>query len=206
MRRPGDTRAVVVTGGIGSGKSTFCRVMRAGGEAAHIDADRIVRGLLRHHRPLQAEIADRFGADLLTPGRGIDRRALADRVFGDRRRLADLEAFIHPIVRARMARKVASLKRRGAVAIVLAEIPLLVEGGVPEWCDLVVAVEAAPEIRIARMARRGISREDARRRMRRQASDRQRRRLANVVVRNDGDLERLREAAERVWRLAGGAR
>ena len=211
-------RAVVVTGGMGSGKSTFCRVMRAGdaggtggtggtGSAtAHIDADRIVRGLLRHHRPLQEQIASEFGADLLVPGKGVDRQALAARVFGDRGRLKRLEALVHPIVRARMARKVASLKRKGAVAIVLAEIPLLAEGGVPEWCDFVVTVEADPGTRLARLLGRGVSPEDARRRIRRQATDEQRRRLADLVVRNDGDLEDLREAAARVRRLVRRAR
>jgi dephospho-CoA kinase len=98
-----------------------------------------------------------------------------------------------------MARKVQALKRAGGVAIVLAEIPLAVEVGVPPWSDMVVAVEAAEELRLARMTRRGLTPDQVRRRMQRQASDDARRGAADVVVRNDGDLKELQQGARRLW-------
>ncbi len=92
------------------------------------------------------------------------------------------------------------MKRRGEAAIVLVEIPLLVEAGVPEWCDFVVAVEASETLRIERLTRRGLRPAEVRRRMARQASSGARRRIAQVVVSNDGDLAALERSAGRLWK------
>ena len=198
-------RAVVVTGGIGSGKSTFCRLMRADGDVAHIDADRIVRGLLRHNADLHERIVAAFGRGVLSRDGRIDRAELGARVFGSRRDLRRLEGWLHPLVRERMARKVASLKRGGEVAIVLAEVPLLAEGGIPAWCDLVVAIEADRDVRLARVARRGLDPRAAERRMQRQATDQERRRLADLVICNNGTPEALLLGGQRLRRMLRGA-
>ena len=194
--KSGPPWAVVITGGIGSGKSTFCRLLKTGPDVARLNADRFVRGLLLFSSSVRARVVDLFGTGVLDSSGRIDRPALAARVFSraaDRRRL---EALLHPIVRERMGRKVAALKRREGIAIVLAEIPLLVEGGRPDWCDFVVSVEADLEVRLTRLAKRGLDRAAARRRMKSQADDAARRRMADFVIRNDSTREALaREAA-----------
>ncbi len=194
--------AVCVTGGIGSGKSHLCRILKGRPGVVHIDADRIVRGLLAQNLELRREIVARFGRGLLDEHGRLDRGRLARRVFTNARDLAHLERVLHPIVRERLARRVRSLKRRGETAIVLVEIPLLVEAGVPDWCDLVVVVEASERTRFARLTQRGLRPEDIRRRMARQASDAERRRIARIVLANDGDLAALeRRAGQLLKRL-----
>lgn len=190
---------LAVTGGIGAGKSTFCRMLKRHGGVAHVDADRIVRGLLCASPDVGREIAGRFGEEMLGPGGRVDRRRLARRVFTDVRALRRLEALLHPLVQERLVRKVEALKRVGGVAIVLAEIPLLVEAGVPSWCDLVITVEAGEAARVSRLERRGVDPAEARRRMARQTGDAERRRAADLVVPNDGDLEVLEKCARRLW-------
>lgn len=200
MPRLRPTVALAVTGGIGSGKSTFCRIMRAMPRTAHIDADRIVRGLLSSSPAVRAEIRAAFGPAVMDRRGRIDRRRLAARVFSDPRALRRLEGLLHPRVRASMARKVRALRRAGEVAIVLAEIPLLAESGIPEWCDAVVTVEATRAMRLKRLVARGMLCAEAERRMRHQTNDSARRRLADVVIRNDGDREALRRQGARLWK------
>lgn len=101
------------------------------------------------------------------------------------------------------------MKRRGETAIVLVEIPLLVEAGVPDWCDLVVVVEASESTRFARLTQRGLRPADIRRRMARQASDAERRHIARIVLANDGDLAALERRADQLLkrlmtRVGGG--
>ncbi len=198
-RRKRPALVLAVTGGIGAGKSTFCRLLRARPGVAHIDADRIVRGLLAHSPRIRAEVVARFGRGVLARDGTLDRGKLAARVFGDRRALRRLEAILHPVVLERLQRKVDRLKRGDGIAIVVVEIPLLVEVGVPAWVDRVVTVEADRATRLARLERRGIGADQARRRMRRQADDRRRRRAADWVVRNDGSIANLERGAHRLW-------
>lgn len=186
---------VVVTGGIGSGKSAFCRLLKTGPGVAHLNADRFVRGLLLFSRPVQARLVEMFGPEVLAGSGRIDRAALAAKVFSRASERRRLEALLHPIVQKRMARKVAALKRRQGIAIVLAEIPLLVERGRPDWCDFVVSIEADLEVRLTRLAKRGLDRFAALRRMEHQADDAARRRVADLVIRNDGTREALAHEA-----------
>ncbi len=192
--------AVGVTGGIGSGKSTFCRLLRTRPGVAAIDADRVVRGLLACSPGVGREVGARFGPGVLTRAGRVDRRRLGQRVFADPRALRRLEALLHPIVLARLARRVAALKRRPGVAIVLVEIPLLAEVGRPDWCDVVVTVEAGRRQRLERLAARGLEPDRARQRMARQAGDARRRRMADYVIRNDRGLVQLERAAGELWR------
>jgi len=191
---------VAVTGGIGAGKSTLCRLLRARPGVAHIDADRVVRGLLAGSPQVARAVSASLGAGVLTRAGRVDRRRLAARVFTDRRALARVEAILHPIVLVRLARRAAALKRRPEVAIVLVEIPLLVEVGVPDWCEVVVTIEAARDKRLKRLAARGLAPRDARRRMARQTGDARRRRVADYVVRNNGTMGVLERDASRLWR------
>jgi dephospho-CoA kinase len=195
----GEAIAVGVTGGIGSGKSTFCRFLKQLPGVAYVDADRIVRGLLSGSPAVRAAIEQQFGPGVLGPTGWPDRQQLAARVFADRCQRRSLEQIIHPRVRCSLARRVGALKRREGIAIVVAEIPLLTEAGRPAWCDLVVSVEAGKEQRLRRLERRGVSRQQAQARMAHQASDAARRAAADLVVCNDGEIRELEQGARRLW-------
>jgi dephospho-CoA kinase len=199
-RTGGGPLVVLVTGGIGSGKSTFCRLMVACSGGKHLDADQIVHRLLAEDLALQDAIVERFGGQLRLPGGGIDRAALAAIVFHDPDKLRWLELLLHPVVARVLARRVEALKREAGVAIVLVEIPLLVEAGVPAWCDLVVTLVASAAARGARLERKGLSRNEITRRMGCQASDEERRGAADTVVCNDAGLDELKVAACALWR------
>jgi dephospho-CoA kinase len=197
---------MAVTGGIGAGKSTFCRLMARKPGVVHLDADAVVHRMLREDQEVKRDVAARFGTGVLRPDGSIDREQLGTLAFGDRERLAALEALLHPRVLAELGRLVDALKRAGAAAIVLIEIPLLAESGVPPWCDGVATVEAPREIRIARLKAKGLSVEAITRRLARQASASRRRAVAGLVIENGGgrgDLERTVEELWRTWQADG---
>ncbi|TFV46869.1 dephospho-CoA kinase [Blastococcus sp. TF02A-35] len=184
-----------LTGGIGSGKSTVSTLLAARG-ATVVDADRIAREVLEPGTPgLDAVVAE-FGGGVLTDAGALDRPALAAVVFADDAARARLDAIVHPLVRARSAELVADVP---ADAVVVNDVPLLVETGQAGSYDLVVVVEADPEVRVARLVTRGLTEADARARIAAQATDEQRRAVADVVLDNSGTREQLAEQVERFW-------
>jgi dephospho-CoA kinase len=184
-----------LTGGIGSGKSTVAALLAERG-AQVVDADRIARAVVEPGTPgLDAVVAE-FGDGVLTAEGALDRPALAGVVFGDPAARARLDAVVHPLVRARAAELVAAAPPD---AVVVQDVPLLVETGQAGAYDLVLVVEADPETRVARLVERGLSAEDARARIASQATDEQRRAVADVVLRNDGDRADLAAQVERFW-------
>ncbi len=132
-------RPVVLTGGIGSGKSSVARLLREWG--AHVvDADVLAREVVAPGSPGLAAVVAEFGAAVLAPDGSLDRAALAERVFADRDRLSRLEAIIHPLVHAAAVEQVSD--QRGAVLVVY-EVPL--PGSSPFADEPVVVVVDAPE-------------------------------------------------------------
>jgi dephospho-CoA kinase len=117
-------------------------------------------------------------------------------VFGDPAARSRLDGIVHPRVRARAAELVAAAP---ADAVVVQDVPLLVETGQTGSFDLVLVVEAEPDVRVQRLVGRGLSAEDARARMASQATDEQRRAVADVVLRNDGDRADLAAQVDRFW-------
>ena len=184
-----------LTGGIGSGKSTVAALLAAHG-ARVVDADRIAREVMEPGTPGLAAVAAEFGERVLTPAGALDRAALAALVFGDAAARARLDALVHPLVRARAAELVAAAP---ADAVVVQDVPLLVETGQTGSFDLVLVVETDVESRVARLVDRGLSAEDARARIASQATDEQRRAVADVVLRNDGDRAALATQVDRFW-------
>jgi dephospho-CoA kinase len=186
---------VGVTGGIGSGKSTVTAALRAALEAAGrtvvvVDADVVARQVVEPGRPVLAALADRFGADVLTSDGRLDRARLAGIVFADPGARQDLSAIVNPAIRAEMARQAATTPDDG---VCLLDVPLLVEdpGRTERAYDVVVVVEAPTEVRLERLEARGLGRDDAAARMAAQASDDERRALADHVVDNSGPVEAL---------------
>lgn len=188
---------VGLTGGIGSGKSAVAARLAELG-AIVIDSDRLAREVVEPGTDGHAAVVERFGAKVLTPDGAVDRAALATEIFGDAAARKDLEAIIHPRVRARTAE---IAQAAAPDAIVVNDVPLLVEAGLSSAYTMVVVVLASEETRIARLAKaRGMAESEARARIAAQATDEQRRAVADVLIVNDGTLEELRAEVDRVWR------
>lgn len=187
---------VGLTGGIAAGKSAVARVLEERG-ALLVDSDALARAVLEKGTEGLAAVQDAFGDRVITADGELDRVALARIVFGDAGQRERLNRIVHPRVRE-MARGIVA--EAGPDAVVVQDVPLLVETGQADAFDLVVVVEAPLEERIRRMTQdRGMSREDAEARIAAQASDAQRRAAADVVIVNDADLTRLASAANQVW-------
>ena len=190
-----DVLRIGLTGGIGSGKSTVSALLAARG-AVIVDADRIAREVLQPGTPGLVAVVDAFGAGVLAADGSLDRAALAALVFADPDARRQLDGIVHPLVRARAS------ELDGAAppdAVVVHDVPLLVETGQASSYDLVLVVRADESTRVARLVQRGLIAEDARARMAAQATDEQRRAVADVVLDNSGTQERLAEQVDRFW-------
>ncbi len=181
---------VAVTGPFASGKSTFVRILGELG-AETVSADEIVHDLLAADEETVTRVVERFGRDVLKES-GVDRRALGRKVFGDPEALHDLEEILHPLVRRETDRRIAD----SGADLFVAEIPLLFEGGRSGTFDYTVAVVAPEKRRRAWAAQRGVDEAALRAIEARQLPQEQKMRRADVVVQNDGDLDRLRRQAE----------
>jgi dephospho-CoA kinase len=192
---------VGLTGGVGSGKSTVsARLAELG--AVVIDADAIAREVVEPGTPGLAAVVERFGDSVLGADRRLDRPAVAAIVFNDDAARADLNAIVHPLVGARTAELMAAAAPE---SVVVYDVPLLVESNMAAGFDVVVVVEADPELRVARLEQRGMPEADARSRMAIQASDEQRRAVAGELIVNNGSREDLIGAVDALWeRLLAG--
>ena len=184
-----------LTGGIGSGKSTVARLLAERG-AVVVDADRIAREVVEPGTPGLEAVVDAFGDGVLTADGALDRPALAAIVFSDPEARARLDGIVHPLVRARSAELAAATPPD---AVLVNDVPLLVETGQAGSYDLVLVVEAEEETRVTRLVQRGLAAEDARARIAAQATDEQRRAVADVVLDNSGSLEDLTAQVDRFW-------
>jgi dephospho-CoA kinase len=191
---PGVLR-IGLTGGIGSGKSTVSRLLERRG-AVIVDADVIAREVVEPGTPGLAAVVEAFGAGMVRRDGSLDRPALAAVVFADPAARARLDAIVHPLVRARAAQVASGV---APDAVVVHDVPLLAETGQAAVYDLVLVVEADPETRVARLVQRGLTAEDARARMAAQATDEQRRAVADVVLDNSGTPDELESQVDRFW-------
>jgi dephospho-CoA kinase len=191
-----------LTGGIGSGKSTVSRLLAEHG-AVIVDADVIAREVVEPGTPGLAAIVEAFGSAILAADGSLDRPALAAVVFAEPDERRKLDGIVHPLVRARAVEVAAAAP---SDAVVVHDVPLLAETGQASSYDLVVVVEADPGTRVARLVQRGLTAEDARARIAAQATDEERRAIADVVLDNSGTPERLAEQVDRFWdeRVATG--
>jgi dephospho-CoA kinase len=187
---------VGLTGGIGSGKSEVARLLAAHG-AVVVDADVLAREAVAPGSEGLAEVAAEFGPGVLDADGSLDRAKLAKVVFGDPVRLATLNGIIHPFVRRRSAEIVAAAP---VDAVVVEDVPLLVENNLQGRYDVVVVVDASPETQLGRLTRvRGMSEGDARDRMSAQATRQQRAAVADVIIDNDGDRGALQTQVDALW-------
>ena len=187
---------VGLTGGVGSGKSTVSRMLIEHG-ARGFDADAIAREVVERGTPGFDAVVARFGPSVVTADGDLDRAALADIVFADDDARRDLNAIVHPLVGARFAEQMASA---APDAIVVYDVPLLVEGNLAAGFDVVVVVETDAELRVERLAQRGMPEPDARARMSAQATDADRRAVAHELIINNGDLAQLQADVDELWK------
>lgn len=187
---------VGLTGGIASGKSEVSRRLAELG-AVLIDADLLAREAVEPGSEGLAEVVRAFGPGILQDDGALDRAALGALVFADPERRDQLNAIVHPRVRARAAELMAAASDE---AVVVQDIPLLVETGQAGSFDVVVVVDAPDEVRIRRLAERnGMTPEDAAARMAAQATREERLAAADHVIENSGSLDELRAAVDRLW-------
>ena len=186
---------VGLTGGIGAGKSTVAQMLADRG-AVVIDADRIARDVVEPGTPTLAKLVERFGPEILQADGSLDRPALAQVAFVDDATRKELEAITHPAIGEEFLRRVADAPPD---AVVVHDVPLLVESTRGFEYAAVIVVEAPIEMRLDRLEARGVPRDDARRRIDLQATDEDRRKVATWVVDNGGDLGQLGKQIAGIW-------
>ncbi len=189
---------VGLTGNIASGKSTVADVWREQG-ARVVDADELARVAVEPGSSALEQIAARWGREMLTPAGALDREAMRAAVFSDPAERTALEEIIHPRVAELRDREYARAEAAGD-AVVVADIPLLFEVGLQPEFDLVVLVDAPPELRRERIVRnRGLEPAEADRMIAAQMPSERKRPLADIIIDNAGSLADLRAEARRAW-------
>lgn len=192
---------IAVTGGIASGKSAVSRSLASRG-AVHVDADVIAREVVEPGTDALAQIAEDFGPAVIAPDGTLDRAALGAIVFSDPERRARLNAITHPAVWRRVRELFDEAEARDPNAVVVYDVPLLVEASVdrPLRFDLVVVVDADAATRVQRLVDlRGMTRDEAARRIAAQASDAERLAIADVVIDANETLAWTEEQVDRLW-------
>lgn len=185
-----------LTGGIASGKSVVASRLRGLG-AVVVDADALAREVVAPGTPGLAQVVDTFGAGMLAADGSLDRARLGGLVFGDPDLLAALNGIVHPLVRERAAAMIAAAPRG---AVVVQDIPLLVETGQGSNFHLVLVVDAPDAVRVRRMLdHRDMTEDQALSRMAAQATREVRLAAADVVLDNSGTREQLQDAVDRLW-------
>ena len=190
---------IALTGGIASGKSTIARRLAERG-AIIVDADQIVRDVQSPGSPVLTRIAETFGADVIAPDGALDRAALGARVFGDAELLTQLNAIVHPAVREESQRRFEAAFGDDPRAVVVYDVPLLVEARVDDPWDLIVVAHAPASLRLRRMVElRGMDEKAAQERIDAQVSDEKRLAIADVVIDTAGDLAETLAQTDALW-------
>jgi dephospho-CoA kinase len=190
---------VGLTGGIATGKSTVVRMLVKQG-ARVIDHDGLVHILQEPGQPVWKRIVESFGRDILDADERIDRKKLGNLVFDNEQRRKLLEGIVHPAVLEEAERQREEIFRANEKAIILSDIPLLLEVGMKDEFDLVLLVYASPELQIKRVMRRNnLSREEALARLKSQMPIDEKLKFASIVIRNDGTMRELETRVNEVW-------
>ena len=192
---------VMITGGIGSGKSAVRRLLCEHG-AASVDLDEIARVLLQTREPMRAELVDEFGTKILDEDGNVDRAALAAAAFATAEATQAMNAITFPYITTEAAKYLVGpcCVPTTKAPVVAVEVPLLTE--VPEFAtiaDEVIAVEAPSEVRLARCVARGMDAYDVLQRMQQQPTDAARRVVATTICTNAGTEDELAAWVDEWW-------
>ena len=189
---------IALTGGIGSGKSTVAAEWVSLG-ATEVDADVLAREVVEPGTEGLAQVAKEFGSEVIDPDGTLNRAALAGKAFASEEARKKLERILHPLIQGLAAEKISQIS-----GVVVYTIPLLAETRSPLKFDKVVTISCPEDVRVKRLIARGLSEDDARRRIAAQASDAEREQKADIVISSDCDKSELIERARRVYRDLNG--
>lgn len=191
---------VGLTGGIASGKSVASKILRELGTLV-IDADEVSREVMVPHTKCWKKVIRYFGKEILREDLTIDRKELADLVFNNPEQLVKLNSVVHPEIMRLIEEKLEEIKEKDPQAMVVIDAALLVETGMYKSCDKLVVVFAREETQIKRlMARDGVSKDEAQRRVNSQLPLKEKVKLADFVIENEGALRETREEVEKVFK------
>ena len=182
-----------VTGGLATGKTTVTDLFVERG-AVRIDADAIAHDVLENDSEVKKKVIGLFG-DAVTPGGSVDRRKLARIVFFDKEKLGKLCKITHPAIIKRIADRVQAAGDR----VVVIDAPLLIESALNEEVDIVVVVTADLKTQIKRAVERGIGAEEAKNIIDNQMPLSRKEELADYIIDNDGNFEKIKEGVDRIW-------
>ena len=195
----GGVYLIGLTGGIASGKSTVAKRLAEHG-AVVIDADQLARAAVAPGTDALARIEEIFGADVIAADGSLNRAGLGAIVFGNPAALSVLNKVVHPAVRTLSSAAIAAVERTDPHAVVVYDVPLLVEASVGHPFDLIVVVHADADTRVRRMVElRGMPETDARSRISAQAGDADRLAVADVVIDSMGSLDDTLAQVDRLW-------
>jgi len=161
-----------------------------------IDADVLAREVVAPGTPGLQQVVEAFGTGILTADGELDRQALATIVFADHDALATLNAITHPLIAEHTAALMGTARSGQPI---VHDVPLLVENKLAAAYDLVVVVLAEQETRVSRLLGRGMATEEAHRRISQQASDPERRAVADVIIDNNGSMSALEDQIDALW-------
>jgi dephospho-CoA kinase len=186
-------QVIGLTGGIATGKSTVSAILKNAG-AVIIDADRIARRVVKKNLPAYRQILAHFGESVLLPDGEINRAALGNLIFSDSRKKQLLNSIVHPHVQKETDRQLRHIAKKKPNALVILDIPLLLEAGMRKDFSEVIVVYAPEHIQIKRLMERDhISQEDALARIRSQMPIEKKKSLATMVIDNSGPIEDTRK-------------
>ena len=187
---------IALTGGIGSGKTAVGEILANFG-AVVVDSDQLARQVVERGTPGFDQIVAQFGDEILKNG-DLDRAALASLIFTDPKKRFELEQITHPLIRQEFAKIIKSLPED---AIVVNQIPLLVESKHDYKFDYIVTVSTSEEIRVARLLKRGLTKDQITKRIQAQATDSEREVIADLIIKNEKSQEELFTQVEKLWEL-----
>lgn len=191
---------VGITGGIGSGKTTVCKIFEELG-ATVLYADDIAKKLMEEDEKLKKEIEKLFGPNAYIEGK-LNRKFISDVIFSDKEKRKALESVVHPVVVKEIIKKFKEISKGKSEDFVIVEAALIFESGFDKELDYVVVVDADEELKVKRiMERDNCTREEVIKRMKAQMSQSKKRSLADIVIQNDGDIETLRERVKFLYSL-----
>ena len=180
-----------LTGSFGSGKSTVSHILKRLGASKVFDCDRLAHEVFRDGHPIGRKIKTLFKI------RGpLDRRRIAEDVFSDPHKRRQLEALVHPYVFERLQSELEGIKK----GIVIVEVPLLFETGFHRFCDVTVAVLAGKHNISKRLLAQGFKSGEVRARLQAQLSEREKKKRADLLIRNSGSRQLLIQSTKRTWR------
>ncbi|MFT4234249.1 MAG: dephospho-CoA kinase [Microbacterium sp.] len=191
---------IALTGGIASGKSTISRRLAEHG-AVIVDADALVHELQAPGQPVLARMAEEFGPQILREDGSLDRAALGGIVFADKDALARLNSIVHPAVKEESQRRFRAAIEADPTALVVYDLPLLVEARSGDAWDAIVVADAPAAIRRQRLIdERGMTPAEADARLANQVSDAERRAIADIMIDTSGSLAYTLDQADALWR------